>query len=159
MEFTEVSSLSVPPLIGALLRQPAQAIFHRLIAALNEAGFEELRLPHMAVFQYPGPDGFRPSELAERANMSKQAMNQLLQSLEKWGYVYRAGAKDGGRAVVVYSTRRGDAVWQKMLEILVEIEDQWRQELGQERFAQLKELLSEVWLSPLVQADLGRPAT
>jgi DNA-binding MarR family transcriptional regulator len=91
--------------------------------------------------------------------MSKQAMNQLLQSLEKWGYVYRAGAKDGGRAVVVYSTRRGDAVWQKMLEILVEIEDQWRRELGQERFAQLKELLSEVWLSPLVQADLARPAT
>jgi len=154
-----MSTLAVPPLIGALLRQPAQAIFHRLIAGLNAAGFDELRLPHMAVFQYPGPDGFRPSELAERTSMSKQAMNQLLQSLEKMGYLYRADARDGSRARVVYSTPRGDAVWAKMLEILVQIEGEWRRELGEERFSQLKELLAEVWLSPIVQADLRKPAT
>ena len=35
-------------LIGALLRVPAQAIHRRIINELNEAGFEELRVPHMA---------------------------------------------------------------------------------------------------------------
>ena len=65
-------------LIGALLRVPAQAIQRRIINELNAAGFEELRVPHMAVLQFPGPDGVRPGTLAERAGMSKQAINQLL---------------------------------------------------------------------------------
>ena len=41
-------------LIGALLRVPAQAIQRRLIKELNAAGFDELRVPHMAVLQFPG---------------------------------------------------------------------------------------------------------
>jgi hypothetical protein len=83
-------------LIGALLRVPAQAIHRRLIKELNDAGFDELRVPHMAVLQFPGPDGVRPSTLAERAGMSKQAMNQLLRSLEGLGYIVRSDAR--GRA-------------------------------------------------------------
>ena len=43
-------------------------------------------MPHMAVLQFPGPDGVRPGALAERAGMSKQAMNRLLQSLEELDY-------------------------------------------------------------------------
>ena len=74
-------------LIGALLRVPAQAIHRRLIAALNDAGYDELRLPHIVVFQYPGPDSMRAGVLAERVGMSKQAMNQLLGSLEGFGYL------------------------------------------------------------------------
>src|SRR5678816_4329358 len=88
-------------LIGALLRVPAQAIQRRIITELNAAGFEELRLPHMAVLQFPGPDGVRPGLLAERAGMSKQAMNQLLRSLEGLGYLVRSDAPDKGRARVV----------------------------------------------------------
>ena len=74
-------------LIGALLRVPAQAIHRRIINELNAAGFEELRVLHMAVLQFPGPDGVRPGVLAERAGMSKQAINQLLRSLEALGYL------------------------------------------------------------------------
>ena len=48
-------------LIGALLRVPAQAIHRRIINELNAAGFDELRLPHIAVLQFPGPDGVRPA--------------------------------------------------------------------------------------------------
>ena len=44
----------------------------------------------MAVLQFPGPDGVRPGTLAERAGMSKQAMNQLLRSLEDLGYITRS---------------------------------------------------------------------
>jgi hypothetical protein len=36
-------------LIGALLRVPAQAIQRRIIAELNASGFDDLRVPHMAV--------------------------------------------------------------------------------------------------------------
>jgi DNA-binding MarR family transcriptional regulator len=136
-------------LIGALLRVPAQAIHRRIISELNAAGFDELRLPHMAVLQFPGPDGVRPGALAERAAMSKQAMNQLLRSLESLGYVARSDAPNEGRARIVRLTTRGRAAYAKIHDILRDIEREWIAELGPKRFADLKALLTRVWESPL----------
>jgi len=137
-------------LIGALLRVPAEAIHRRLIAELNAAGYDELRLPHMAVLQFPGPDGVRPSVLAERAGMSKQAMNQLLNSLEGLGYLTRSDLPGEGRARVVNFTPRGAAAYATVHVVLRAIESEWRAWLGREKFDTLKALLSEVWDSPLV---------
>jgi DNA-binding MarR family transcriptional regulator len=143
---------AVPTLIGALLRVPAQAIQRRLMAGLNDSGYSDLRLPHMAVLQYPGPNGDRPQELADRAGMSKQAMNQLLQSLERLGYVRRSDGGDGddGRARRVHFTRRGQAAYLRMAELLVDIEAEWSGALGKERFGALKALLADVWKSGLI---------
>ncbi len=142
---------SADMLIGALLRVPAQAVHRRIIKELNAAGFEELRVPHMAVLQYPGPDGIRPSVLAERAGMSKQAMNQLLRSLEGLGYIVRSDAPGAGRARIIRFTKRGRAAFSKIHEILRDIEREWSAELGHERFAQLKDLLLRVWKSSLTR--------
>jgi len=138
-------------LIGALLRVPAQAIHRRIVNELNAAGFEELRVPHMAVLHFPGPDGSRPGLLAERAGMSKQAMNQLLRSLEGIGYLARSDAPDEGRARIVRLTKRGRAAYAKIHEILQEIEHEWSAELGPKHFSQLKALLLRVWESPLIR--------
>ncbi len=138
-------------LIGALLRVPAQAIHRRLIKELNAAGFEELHLPHIAVLQFPGPDGVRPGTLAERAGMSKQAMNQLLRSLEDAGYIVRSDAPEEGRTRIVRFTKRGRAAYAKIHDILHDIEREWSAELGPKDFAQLKELLCRVWESSLVR--------
>ncbi|HEX7087550.1 MAG TPA: MarR family winged helix-turn-helix transcriptional regulator [Vicinamibacterales bacterium] len=148
------SSTRVPPdqmLIGALLRVPAQAIHRRIIAGLNDAGFTELRVPHMAVLQYPGPDGARPAVLAERAGMSRQAMNQLLRSLEGLGYITRSDAPGEPRARIVRLTRRGRAAYLTIHGILRDIEREWRAELGARDFDRLKTLLLRVWESPLVR--------
>ena|SRR5579871_472128 len=138
-------------LIGALLRVPAQAIQRRIIRQLNAAGFDGLSMPHMAVLQFPGPDGVRPGTLAERAGMSKQAMNRLLQSLEDLGYVVRCDAPDGGRARIVRFTKRGRAAYSKILGTLREIEREWSAELGPDDFARLKQLLFRVWEGPLIR--------
>jgi DNA-binding MarR family transcriptional regulator len=138
-----------PPLIGALLRVPAQAILRRLITELNASGFHELRLAHMPVLQFPGPDGMRPGELAERSGITKQAMNQLLRSLEAAGYVERLDHEDDRRSSVVRFTRRGRAAYARMADVLRDIEREWATELGPKRFAELKALLGRVWQSPL----------
>jgi DNA-binding MarR family transcriptional regulator len=138
-------------LIGALLRVPAQAIHRRIIEELNGAGFADLRLPHLAVLQYPGPDGVRPGTLAERACVSKQAMNQLLRSLEDLGYISRADGPDEGRTRIVHFTGRGRDAYAKIREILAGVEREWSAELGRADFAQLKTLLCRVWESPLVK--------
>lgn len=148
-----MSRLELPedPLIGALLRVPAQAIHRRIVAGLHRGGFRDLRLPHMAVLQFPGPDNSRPGDLAERAGMSKQAMNQLLQSLERLGYVSRHDVKEDQRARVVRFTARGRAAWAKVHDILAEIEAEWRVTLGDKDFKRLKALLCKVWGSDLVR--------
>lgn len=138
-------------LIGALLRVPAEAIHRRIIRELNAAGFEGLSLAHMAVFRFPGPDGVRPGVLAERAGMSKQAMNRLLGTLEDLGYLERSDAPGEGRARIVHFTRRGHAAYAKAIEVLRDIEREWKAELGPRDFAKLKELLFRVWESPLVR--------
>ena len=138
-------------LIGALLRVPAQTIHRRIIRELNAAGFDGVRLPHMAVLQFPGPDGVRPSILAERAGISKQALNQLLRSLEGFDYIVRSDVVGDGNARVVRLTKRGRAAYSKIIDILRDIERDWSTELGPNRFAQLKGLLVLVWDSPLVR--------
>lgn len=138
-------------LIGALLRVPGQAIHRRIIKELNVAGFEELRLPHMAVLQFPGPDGARPSTLAERAGMSKQAMNQLLRSLEGLGYIVRSDMPGESRGRIIRFTNRGRAAYARVYAILRDIEREWSRELGPKHFAQLKGLLLRVWESPLAR--------
>jgi DNA-binding MarR family transcriptional regulator len=137
-------------LIGALLRVPAQAIHRRIIKELNAAGFDDLRLPHIAVLQFPGPDETRPATLAERAGMSKQAMNQLLGSLERFGYIVRTDAPSEAGARIVRFTERGHAAYANIIDTLHDIEVEWSRELGPERFAQLKALLMHVWEGPLV---------
>lgn len=154
---SERPAVPVPSLIGALLRVPAQAIQRRLIAGLDASGFVELRLPHMAVLQYPGPDGCGPLELARRAGISKQAMNQLLKSLEQHGYVSREDATGDLRARRVTLTKRGRAVESRMVELLKEIEAEWRRALGEKRFTQLKALLAEVWEMDLSGATEWAP--
>lgn len=138
-------------LIGALLRVPAEAIHRRIIRELNAAGFAELSLAHMAVFRFPGPDGVRPGVVAERAGMSKQAMNRLLGTLEDLGYLARSDAPGEGRARIVHFTKRGHAAYAKAIEVLREIEREWKAELGPRDFAKLKELLFRIWESPLVR--------
>lgn len=138
-------------LIGALLRVPAQVIQSRIVHELNAAGFQGLSMPHMAVFRFPCPDGERPSALAERAGMSKQAMNRLLGSLEEIGFLVRSDAPDEGRARIVRFTKRGRAAYAKALEVLHDIEQEWSAELGPRDFAKLKELLFRVWESPLIR--------
>ena len=148
---SEPHSPQTPPLIGALLRVPSQAIHRRLIRDLNRAGFEDLKLPHMAVLQFPGPDGVRPSVLAERAGMSKQAMHQLLGTLEGLGYIVRSPLPQEGGARIVHFTEWGHAAYAKIANILRDIEREWVAELGPKRFTQLKALLGLVWGSRLLR--------
>src|SRR5215510_8094513 len=88
-----------PPLIGALLRLPWEEVQRRMLERLHERGFDDLDAAHLTVFQYPGPQGARPSELAARLRMSKQALNYLLGELERLGYLERHADKDDLRRV------------------------------------------------------------
>ena len=107
--FTQISPLatSEPPLIGALLRMPWETLVERMLTGLHERGFTDLGAPHLTVLQWPGPDDLRPSELATRTRMSKQALNYLLGQLERNGYLQRRDDPHDQRFKRIALTRRG----------------------------------------------------
>jgi DNA-binding MarR family transcriptional regulator len=133
-----------PPLIGALLRLPWEAVQRRMLERLHERGFDDLDVAHLTVFQYPGPQGARPSALATRLRISKQALNYLLGQLERLGYLERRPDPDDLRSKRVALTPRGSAAIGVIREAVDEMETTWAQQLGAKRFAQLRSLLLEL---------------
>src|ERR1041385_4175066 len=133
-----------PPLIGALLRMPWEVVQRRMLAALHERGFDDLDAAHLNVFQYPGPEGARPSELAARLRISKQALNHLLGQLEKLGYLERRPDPNDLRSKRVALTARGKFAVRVIREAVAEIEASWEQKLGSKRLAELRRLLRDV---------------
>jgi DNA-binding MarR family transcriptional regulator len=130
-----------PPLIGALLRAPLDTIRDRMIAALHEAGFNDLVPAHFAVFRYPPPEGRRPSDLAIDAGMTRQAMGYLLGQLERLDYLTREGDLADQRSKRIHLTERGYAAAQTIRQAVREIEADLETDLGPEQFAELRQLL------------------
>ena len=130
-----------PPLIGALLRVPWETVSERMLAGLHARGYEDLVAAHLGVLQYPGPENMRPSDLAARTRMSKQALNYLLGQMEELGYLARARDGADQRVKRVRLTPRGLAASTAMREIVLEIEAEWASRLGPGRFAELRQLL------------------
>jgi len=134
-----------PPLIGALLRVPLEEVRRRMLRRLHERGFDDLDLPHLNVFQYPGPHGRRPSEITSHAGMSKQALNYLLNEIERLGYIERQSDPHDARSTRIVLTRRGEVAGHTIREAVRDVELEWARRLGDRRFATLKTLLQELY--------------
>jgi len=140
----DTASRHGPPLIGALLRMPWETLVERLLTGLHQRGFTDLGAPHLTVLQWPGPDDLRPSELATRTRMSKQALNYLLGQLERNGYLQRRDDPHDQRFKRIALTRRGQRAARAMRDIVREVEAEWQQQLGPHRFDELRTLLPDL---------------
>ena len=152
-----VSSESSPPLIGALVRRPTEAVHLRILREANEAGFTDLVPAHLAVLRFPGPNGRRPSELAAEVGMTKQAMNYLLGQLEQLGYVDRRDDPDDQRSKRVHLTRRGEALRAAIRRTVTAIEQELEDELGASSYAQLRRLLVRLNDTEAIKAERDTP--
>lgn len=133
-----------PPLIGALLRVPWETVQQHMLRRLHERGFDDIDAAHLNVFRYPGPQGERPSDLAARLGMTRQAVNYLLGEFERLGYLERRPDLDDMRSKRIALTRRGVALGLAMREAVAEMEARWAEQLGKERYSQLRGLLLEL---------------
>lgn len=140
----EQPRLPGPPLIGALLRMPWETVHEKMLAGLHERGYDDLIAPHLTVMQYPGPENMRPSDLAERTRMTRQALNYLLGQMEELGYLERVQDDADQRFKRIHLTRRGRAAGAAMREIVLQVEAEWSEKLGPRRFAELRDLLARL---------------
>jgi DNA-binding MarR family transcriptional regulator len=136
------SSRDEHPNVGILLRVPFQDVVRRVSTHLAEAGFDDLRPAHTAVFQHIDANGSRLTDLAERAQITKQSMGYLVDYLEQHGYLERHPDPSDRRASLICLTERGWAQIHAALATIATIEEEWTRKLGPQQMRQLRRLLS-----------------
>jgi DNA-binding MarR family transcriptional regulator len=130
--------------LGVLLREPVRRGNELLHDRLAERGHPHVRAPHGNVLQFLDAGGTRVSELARRAQITKQSMAELVSHLERHGYVERVPDPADRRAKLVRATALGDEVYAIAREFVAELEHRLVRRLGAERVHELRELLLEV---------------
>ncbi|MFD4370672.1 MarR family winged helix-turn-helix transcriptional regulator [Streptomyces sp. NPDC058486] len=89
-----------------LLGMAFQLVLSEFVSRLDAAGYDDLRPMHGLVFQALRGSGATSSELAERLGVTKQAAGQIIDDLEKRGYVERQPHPAGGRRKLVVLTAK-----------------------------------------------------
>lgn len=123
---------------------------------LAERGHGAVRPAHGVVFQHLDDDGTTVSTLAERAQMTKQAMGELVQRLESLDYVTRVPDPADRRAKLVRPTDRGAEVIAIAQELAAELERDLDDLLGPDRRRELLDDLERVADYALRRARGGR---
>ena len=135
-----MSRTTVGPFVGALLRQAWTAVRAHIEEAVRAAGYDDVTRAHLGLFRHPTLDGARPSEIAEEVRLSKQAVNDLLQELERQGYIRRVINPADRRSRLIRLTPRG-----------VELEDAVRR-AAEDAERILERKLGKRWLQSLREA-------
>jgi DNA-binding MarR family transcriptional regulator len=114
--------------IGQLL---VRLLFHFRTELFAEAGgrFPDLRYPHLQIWGNVGIDGTRLTTLAERANLGLPACSELVDELQRLGYLERRPDPTDGRAKLIFPTTKGREVLDAAGTAVAELEQRWRQEL------------------------------
>jgi DNA-binding MarR family transcriptional regulator len=140
----KTSSRNTPENLAILLREPFRAGTELLHRRFAERGHPEIRPPHGNVMQFLDDAGTRVSVLAERAQITKQSMAELVVHLERLGYVERVPDPSDRRAKLVRATPRGKQLYAIAREVVAEIEADWTKRLGKTKMRQLRALLEEL---------------
>jgi DNA-binding MarR family transcriptional regulator len=88
-----------------------------------------LRAAHAQVFECLDPDGSRLGTLAERAQMTHQAMGEMVAELVAHGYLERVPDPVDRRARLIRPTARGRAELARAADQLRLLRDRWQAEL------------------------------
>lgn len=127
--------------LAMLLRVPFQALVEELHRRLADRGFGDIRPTHTIVFALVDAGGIRLTELAARAQLTKQLVNYLVGAVEDLGYVERVADPSDGRGKIVRLTPRGEAASAAGSSILRDLEAEWLAGLPEPARASLRPAL------------------
>ncbi len=128
--------------LGQVLLRTARLYNELAITRVQRESEPRIRLAHTAVFPHLDTAGIRPTALARRMGVTKQAVGPLLDDLVAWGMIQRIPDPADGRALLVALTPRGGAALLDGLRVLRGVEGQLRAELGEERVDELHRSLT-----------------
>ena len=124
-----------------------EAVTKRLqadLGAQDGSAFPELRGSHRRLLQMIPPEGIRITDLARRADMTKQALGEFMDRLEQAGFVSSGRAPADGRVRLITRTEEGDAAAAEAQRALDAVERGWRGEIGAARYDAMKQVLRQL---------------
>src|SRR3712207_9460979 len=107
-------------------------------------GSPGLRLSHAVLLRHLDRDGTRASALADRAGLTRQAITQAVDDLERLGYLTRVSDPEDGRAKIVAYTDAGRAAFDASRAIIAELESAYAERVGRRRYATLRAALGDL---------------
>lgn len=130
--------------LAFLLGMAFQLLISEFQRRLGEVGYGDLRPVHGFVFQALTPHGATATEVSQRLGITKQATGQLLDQLERLGYVRREPHPLRGRRRLVVLTERGRNHMATAGAVLRQLESEWAAHIGAERMAHLRRALADL---------------
>lgn len=126
-----------------LLREFSRDFERRIWQSLGARGYPDIRPAHSAVFANLGMGAVRVSELAERAQVTQQAMGKMLKELERMGYITRAVDSSDRRAKEIVLTERGVQLAEDSLAVVEELMQYYEDKIGLENIRDLENRLRQ----------------
>ncbi len=129
------------PDITSLMEAAYSALVAEVHRRLDAAGFADIRPAHGKVFETIGQDGSRITDMAQRAQITKGAMVELVDHLQRRGYLERVADPSDGRAKIVRLTPRGWDAVRVAGAAITDAERRWTEHLGQRNMRTLRRAL------------------
>lgn len=114
------------------------------ILAGSEAHFPGLRISHYRLLELIPDSGARITDLAGIAGMTKQGLGQHVDYLQERGYAESDRLPEDRRVRFVRRTAKGDDAVAFSQAAIARVEEQWKEQLGPERFELVREALLEL---------------
>jgi DNA-binding MarR family transcriptional regulator len=127
--------------LSRLLREFSRDFETRIRLLLNKRGHPDIRPAHSAVFANLGLGAVRVTELAERAQVTQQAMGKMLKELERMGYISRAVDEGDKRAKEIKLTERGIQLVADSMAVMAEVREHYARRIGAQELDALEESL------------------
>jgi DNA-binding MarR family transcriptional regulator len=127
----------------AMLGQAYSLLGFQIVEGVVGAGYPQ-KPKHSAVFAQIDLEGSRLTDLARRANMTPQAMGELVDELEELNYVTRQADPTDRRAKLIVLTDRGRAAVEAGKRTIVGLEGRITEVLGERGHRTLRRLLSQL---------------
>ena len=126
--------------LGTLMFVSYRAMDERVMRAIREAGYD-VTPAQARLAQRIADDGSRLTDLAESAQVTKQTASLLVAALEREGFVERLPDPEDGRARLIRLTERGRSASRQAMQVVLGVEGEWTEHLGEELAGRLREAL------------------
>jgi DNA-binding MarR family transcriptional regulator len=127
----------------SMLGQAYSLLGFQIVEGVVGAGFPQ-KPKHSAVFAQISLDGSRLTELARKANMTPQAMGEVVEELVELGYVVRRPDPSDRRAKLIVPTKRGRQAVEAGRQTIDGIEERLTELLGEPGHRALRRLLTKL---------------
>lgn len=126
------------------MRAIDRAVHAAVYGELARAGYEHVRVPHIAFLAHMTTEGRRLTEFADLMQVTKSAVSQIASHLERYGLIERVPDPTDGRAMLIRATPAADKGFRVARKRIAQIEQAWEARVGARRLAQLEKTLIEL---------------